>query len=461
LENNTIPVILAGGSGKRLWPLSRKNYPKQFLKIYNEYSLFQNTALKIMKEFRGPLLISTRREYKAIIEQQLKEIKIKAEFIIEPVSRNTAPSIILTYLLTSRAKKNLIFFPCDHYVESYKEINGVLKGNKSRTIVLFGVKPTFPSTQFGYIDLVTSRKKLKEVRSFCEKPNLRNAKRFFNNKSFFWNSGIFYLPKNLEELLKSLFEDFDLLESSIESYKSLSNEVGKINLNKFKRIKSASFDDEILSKTKQVYCFPFKSTRWSDLGSWSEIHNLMKDKNANFHKGEVKSLGSKNTLIISEKDLILLNKVKDLMIIEHENGLLISTIGNLDGIEKLISSEVLGQGENIHSSSSDVRPWGYFKSLESGKKYKVKKLVIKNGHKLSLQKHNYRSEHWVVVEGEGSFTKNGKTKLVKTNDHLLIKVGDTHTISNNGSKDLVIIEVQYGSKILESDIKRIKDDYNR
>tara|TARA_B100000989_G_scaffold19917_1_gene13107 strand:+ start:230 stop:1633 length:1404 start_codon:yes stop_codon:yes gene_type:complete len=460
------PVILSGGFGKRLWPISRKSFPKQFLKIPfgSKLTLFQKTILRTKNElFNKPIVICSA-EHKFIIREQISSLSIQvSDIIVEPVGRNTAPAICISALKNSERNNDLLMiFPSDHLISDEKsfiiQIRKYLK-NSSQHNTLFGLKPLEPNTDFGYIK--TNVNKMNEVKleKFIEKPNLANAKSMLSKKNYFWNSGIFLLKTDF--LLNEFkTKNYDIYKNCNLALKNSKIDLGFLLLEKnyFKRCKNVSFDYEILEKTKDFNVLTLNIS-WNDLGSWKSIWNIQrKDKNGNVKIGKIKTSHAKNSLIISDQDCNIVNDISNLIIICKDNSLLVTS--------KINSNEVKNQLDKTRSREyfygfTEYRPWGSFKIIEKNSKFIVKKLNILPKHKISLQKHLYRSEHWTVVNGIANITLDKKSIVLKKSQSIYIPKKAIHRIENKTEKKLEIIETQIGEKLSEEDIIRYEDPYNR
>jgi len=463
-----IPIILSGGSGKRLWPISTQSLPKQFLNIPfgSKHSLFQKTMLRVHKNFFEKPIIICSEEHKFVIKSQLEEIKIIPEsIIVEPLRRNTAPAICSACLKVFKKKENsmLMVFPSDHLIndeisfitKTYKLVKqGIINSN-----TLFGLTPSGPKTSYGYMKISSNKSGLPRVESFIEKPSLKKAKSMIKQGNFLWNSGIFLL--NIEQTL-DLFKKFSggILSNCKRSLQNAKKDLGFLVLDKesFSKCKNNSFDYEILEKCEDLKVLPLK-LEWSDLGSWQAIwESSKKDEFNNVINGSLKVKNVNNSLIISDKDCNIINDIKDLVIVSHNNSLLITSKKKSEDIKLYLEKT---KSRDFLYGSIEFRPWGSFKIIEKNEKFLVKRLSIKPKHRISLQKHLYRSEHWTVVEGKATITLNKKVILLKKNQSIYIPKNSIHCIANKSNKNLEIIETQIGEILSENDIIRYEDPYNR
>ena len=455
------PIILSGGAGVRLWPLSRKNMPKQFVDIFNSSTnLFEQTLLRVNNiNFLSPIIISNK-EQRFDVLNNVKKNKIKIDkMILEDAPKNTAPAFATASHLCSQ-DDILCFLPSDHYIKKTKSFllaikNASLLADQGNLVIL-GLNSSFPNTNYGYIKYKNngSKSKFYEVEKFVEKPNLKKATTLHQNKAF-WNSGIVII-KN--KFLKLLFEKYapylylNCKNSFINSYQD--NEFTFLEEKSWKKVSPISFDYAILEKKFKKLVVPL-NTSWSDLGTYESLFDITDSI------GDVIKVNTNNCFTYSNDKLLVTSNVDDLIIVNTNNATLVTKKGNSSDIRNIVKRLDLNKRKESISDSFSNRPWGSFTTLGAGEGYKVKKLIILPGHKISLQKHLKRSEHWVVVYGIASITKGKENFTLKTNQSTFIKKGEIHRIENKTNKDLIMIEVQTGNYLEEDDIKRYKDQYNR
>ena len=471
--NKIYPVILSGGSGTRLWPQSRLSFPKQFLKINSDYTLIQETLIRIKnkKIFHPPILICND-EHRFLIAEQLREMDIKPKLIIlEPVGRNTAAAVTIASLIVEKIDENakILVLSSDHKINKtnnfHKIINncsGICDKNK---IIIFGIKPKQPDKSFGYIKkgkLFDKKSNTFYVDEFKEKPSLDKAKKYLKNKNFFLNSGIFFFKASL--MLKEIeLYDKQILNQSNNSIKYSNKDLDFLRLSKkhFSKIISKPIDISVIEKSKNIIVKNF-DIEWSDVGSWPSIFNLSKkDKKNNLIKGSVEIKNVKNSFIQSENQQVMVIGQKDLIIISTKDALLIMPNDKDINIKKDVQNLSKKNNEKVQYHPTVYRPWGSFEVLLTKKNYQVKKLIINSKQKISYQKHKYRSEHWIVVKGKACITKNNKVYNLKKNQSIDIPKGAKHRVENKEKIPLTIIEIQTGDKLLENDIIRFEDIYNR
>ena len=471
-----IPVILCGGTGSRLWPLSRASYPKQYLEINNneKISFLQGTLnrVKDLKEIDDPIVVCNE-EHRFIAAEQLRNINIKPKSILlEPIGRNTAPAITAA-CFKSIEKNNdpyILVLPADHIIQDKKLFFEVIKKAidyvKDGKIVTFGISPNKPETGYGYIESKNALdiKELngEEILRFIEKPIKSKAKEFILDKRFSWNSGIFFFKAStlLNEVLvyqpniykyceKSLLNnDFDL------DFQRLDQEI-------FSLCEKISFDNAIMEKTKLGIVLPLNA-KWNDIGSWESMWEISeKDNSGNVSLGKVIIENCRNSYLRSENKLIVGIGIENLIIVESNDAVLVVNKEKVQDVKKVVEFlKINGQSEaTIHKTI--FRPWGKYTSIGNGINWQVKKIIVKSGQSLSLQLHNHRSEHWIVVDGIALVEIDEKEKIVNKNESIYIPLGSKHRLSNKGKNNLILIEVQSGSYLGEDDIVRFKDNYGR
>lgn len=453
-------VILCGGSGTRLWPVSRSLFPKQFVKLFDQESLFQKT-LKRNAGFAANFTVVINQEQYFMGLDQTEELKLTGghKFILEPMGRNTAPAIAMA-ALAAKPDDILLVVPSDHLIEkqsAYEEaVNKAKELAENGKLVTFGIKPNYPETGYGYIEASQL-----EVKSFKEKPTLEVAKDYLKAGNYYWNSGMFcFKAKTFLEELKSHAPD--IYEASERTFKNArTDSVIRLSAEDMKAIRSESIDYAVMEKSKVVNVIP-SDIGWSDLGSFDSLYEaLPKDKNGNTLSENSIHLGSKNNLIISNKRLISTIDVEDMMIVDTADAIVIAKKGSTQKVKELVAEVKKSHLEmtNIHTTAH--RPWGTYTILDDNSGYKVKQIVVRPGAKLSLQYHHHRSEHWIVVRGIATVTVDDKVFDLKQNESTYIPKESTHRLENKQNVDLILIEAQVGTYLGEDDIVRLQDDYKR
>lgn len=457
-------VILAGGSGTRLWPISTKNFPKQFSINIKNKSLFQLSVERAMNLSTGDLVISCNADHEFIVLDQLQKINKDFSLIVEPVSRNTLATFCIS-ALTHEAEDILLFLPSDHVIKDIrsfkKSINKAINASKLDKIVCFGIKPNSPSVNFGYIKSGKGLGEAFEVKGFYEKPNITKARKFIKDNTFFWNSGIFVIKAGF--LLKELELHQPALLKKIERLVKENTDPRHVKLNKsgFEKIKANSFDYGVVEKSKSILMVK-ADFKWDDLGTWSSYKNYnAKDKNNNLLEGNVIASETKNTFIKSKDKPIIAFGIDNQLIIDSPDAIFVGDLNKTNQIKSLMHKIDNSKIDSLKEINLEVRPWGSFETIYERTGYKVKKISVKPKQQLSLQLHNMRSEHWVIVEGRAKVTIGNKTINLKKNQDCFIPRKTKHSVRNPSSEDLIFIEVQIGEYLGEDDIKRFKDIYNR
>ena len=477
MKNNLIvPIILCGGSGTRLWPLSRKSYPKQFLNFNSEnnYSLLQNTVKRVKdkKIFKNPILICNE-EHRFIVAEQMRQINVKpTAIILEPYSRNTAPAITLSALfsLNLGENSNILILSSDHLINDEQKfieiINLGSKYSNEGRLVTFGVIPHTPETGYGYIEseniLCNSVPKGENIKKFIEKPNLKAAEKLLKRKSFSWNSGIFIFRAKtlLEEINKFNPSIYRCCEKALEEIQ-FDLDFIRVRGNYYRDCPNISIDFAVMEKTSLGTVLPL-DVGWNDIGSWKAVWDTSKkDKQGNVMQGNVVAKEIKNTFLRSEHRLVVVKGVDNLIIIETADAILIAKKEDSQDIKNIVELLKEKNFQEAIEHRKVYRPWGHFISLENELGWQIKKIEVKVGESISLQKHHHRSEHWIIVKGTALVEIDDSKKLIVENQSAYIPLGATHRLSNPGKVPLVLIEVQTGEYLSEDDIVRIDDKYGR
>ncbi len=451
-------VILCGGSGTRLWPLSRVLFPKQFVKLFGKESLYQKTISRNQKMAQSFTVVINQDQYFMGLDQ-FEEIKSSQpkKFILEPMGRNTAPAIALAALSAS-PDDILLVVPSDHLIENQAAyelaVNKAAELASQGKLVTFGIKPSYAETGYGYIEA-----KDFDVLSFKEKPDAPTAQKYLAAGNYFWNSGMFCFQAKsfLQELQKHAP---DIFEQSMKAFKNTNTTQDvRIKAEDMLAIRSDSIDYAVMEKSKEVKVVP-ADIGWSDLGSFDSLYEaLPKDAHGNTIAENVIHLDSKNNLIIGGKRLISTIDVHDLMIVDTTDALVIAKKGSTQKVKDLVHEVKKRNPDmaNIHTTAH--RPWGTYTMLENGGEYRVNQITVRPGAKLSLQFHNHRSEHWIVVKGIATVTVDNKNFTIKKNESTFIPKECHHQLENLETEDLVLIEAQVGDYLGSDDIVRLQEDY--
>jgi len=475
-DNILLPVILSGGCGTRLWPLSRESFPKQYLTVdpNDNKSFLQKTQLRLngLKNLENPFIICNE-EHRFIVAEQMREIDIKPKkILLEPFGRNTAPAITLAALLALEeySNPNLLILSADHEIKNIEKFLKVVEAGidycENDKLVTFGVIPQSPETGYGYIQAdkpFESRQLIaSKIIKFTEKPNYETAKKFLNDGCFTWNSGIFlFKAKNiLEEIKKFAPEILNYCKKSI-SNKLFDLEFQRLDKNIFGECPNISIDYAVMEKTNKGVVLPM-DVGWSDIGNWQSMwENSQKDMNGNSVNGKVILEQTKNCLFKSENRLVVGLGVEDLIVVETNDVVLVANKSKSEEIKKIVNELKENGISEGYEHKKIYRPWGHYISVLEESTWKVKVIIVKPGQKLSLQMHHHRSEHWIVVNGTANIEIDEKEITLHENQSSYIPLGSKHRLSNPGKIPLKLIEVQSGSYVGEDDIKRFEDNYGR
>ena len=472
---NIQPVILCGGSGTRLWPLSRQSFPKQFVPLLGNQSLLELTINRL-KVFSNKVVCVASEPHRFMVQECLDTTSMLGELLLEPVARNTAAAMTLAALKElgnqhSSEKNLLLFCPADHHVpdvSTFKaSIEAGIEAAAHGAIVTFGVTPSFPSTAYGYIE---QGKSLghggRQVARFIEKPNADKAKELVLEGGVLWNAGIFLVsPQTLLDAM-ALYAP-DILESCKKAMHQASSEkVGAHHFVRpekeaFENCRSDSIDYAVMEKHTNVVVLPFHG-QWSDVGSWNAVAELSEaDPHGNKAVGSGVFLNSKNTYVYAPHRTVAALGVEDLLIVDTPDALLVAHSSQVEKVKDLVGVLNAQNSTQTVTHRKVARPWGWYDSVDSGDRFQVKRIGVKPGASLSLQKHHHRAEHWIVVAGTAQVTRGEETFLLSENESTYIPIGEVHRLSNPGKVFLEMIEVQSGSYLGEDDIVRLEDIYGR
>ena len=466
------PVILSGGSGSRLWPLSRQNQPKQFLALMGDRSLFQETVLRASRlpGMQPPVTVCSE-DHRFMVGEQLQEVGIaNGGILLEPIARNTAPAIALAalHLIRDDVDATMLVMPADHLIEDESAFqNAVNSATELATddwLVTFGIRPDYAETGYGYIlrgaQLSANGYRIER---FVEKPDLETAERYVAAGTYAWNSGMFMFraQRYLDELARYAP---GILAAARAAYATATADLDFIRLSKaeFSASPDDSIDYAVMEKTEQAAMVPV-SCGWSDIGSWSSLWAAAtRDADGNRHDGDVLSVDTRNTLVrASERRMIATIGVEDLVIIDTPDATLVARKDRVQDVKKVVDL-IKAAGRQEHLFHRKVyRPWGNYDSIDVGERFQVKRIVVKPGAALSLQKHHKRAEHWIVVSGVAEVTCDDKVFDLHENESTYIPLGSVHRLRNRGEEPVELIEVQSGHYLGEDDIVRFEDVYGR
>jgi len=471
-------VILCGGTGTRLWPLSRQHYPKQFLKLVGDTTLFQQSVSRAIALENDDIqiekiLIVTNENHRFLVLEQLDELKLKTpvRILLEPEPKNTAPALTLAVLAAQETNPDsvLVVTPADHYVKNLHQftlvMHAAIKAVQGKTIVTLGINPTRPDTGFGYIHYEGDAQ-VKNVLTFKEKPSFETAQRMIDQGQHAWNGGMFILQSNtwLHAIQQSSPEIANSMNKSWEN-KITDQWFERPDPELFKQSPSDSIDYAVMEKTKELGVdvrLVVLVAGWSDLGSFDALDEIEeKDEDSNIFKGDVVSVNTQNTIAISSKKNISLLGVENLIVIETADSVLVANKKDAQSIKELVKFLDEKHQHLLNEHKKVNRPWGWFETVDEGSNFKVKRIQVNPGAKLSYQSHQFRNEHWVVVKGKAIIIQDDKKMTLEHDQSTYIKKGVKHQLINNEKTNLEIIEVQTGTKVIEEDIQRFEDGYGR
>jgi len=477
---NITPVILCGGTGTRLWPLSRLAYPKQFITLKGSKSLFQQAVMRL-NQLRtidfvvNDSLIVTNEEHRFIALEQLHQIDdVSAKLFLEPIGRNTGPALTMAAMIAEQDAKDsiLVVTPSDQIIQDsdvfFQTLRNCIKAANEDVIVTMGITPEKVETGYGYIKHGAKKGRFNEfnVEQFIEKPNLEKAKEYVESKNYLWNSGIFVVKASVWlNTIKHL--RLDIFEATLNAFNKnkKDNQFIRPDQEIFSKIPSESIDYAVIEKCKDAV-IPLKviplNAGWNDLGSWDSLWSF-EDKNekGNVTYGDVVIEDTKDSLIHSTHRLVGAVGVDNIVIVETADAVLVANRKNTQGIKAVVAKLNIEKRSEGVSHSKVHRPWGWYMIIDEGKNFKVKRIQLNPGASLSLQKHSKRAEHWVVVKGTARVQSGGKEIKLIENESTFIPLGELHRLSNSEKTPLEIIEVQSGEYLGEDDIERVEDNYGR
>ena len=454
-------IVLCGGSGTRLWPISRTLMPKQFIKLFNDRSLFQLTVERNSKLCKERLIVSNQDQFFIALDQLEEENIRNNTYLLEPVGRNTAPAIALACMMLD-ADEVVLVTPSDHVIKNEKAYFEAVKKAEayaeSGHLVTFGIQPSYAETGYGYIEADGE-----DVRSFKEKPDLVTAEKYLAGGNYYWNSGMFCFRAGtfLEALQRYAPEIYDTCKTALESAQEISPGQYRITPEAMAAIPSDSIDYAVMEKSENVKVIP-SDIDWNDLGSFDALYEeLPKDNDGNTQNDHLIAVSSKNNLILSHEKTIALVDIEDLIVVDTPDALLITKKGSSQKVKEVVQRLKTEESELTQVHTLAHRPWGTYEVLLSHDNYKIKRIVVKPGKRLSLQKHFHRNEHWIVVSGTATVTVGDEVKLIRPNESTYIKMGEVHRLENQGKIPVVLIEAQVDEYTGEDDIVRIEDDFKR
>lgn len=463
-----IPVILSGGSGTRLWPLSRGQYPKQFLPLVSEKTMLQETVTRLagLASLQPPIAVCNE-DHRFMVAEQLWEIGSKpSAIILEPVGKNTAPAVAMA-ALSANPDDILLILPADHVIGEVAVFQEAVRCAEELAgqgmLVTFGIVPTGPETGYGYIRRGKAAANGSfAVEKFVEKPDLETAEHYVASAEYFWNSGMFAFKaeRYLQELEKF---NPEMLAACRASFAAAKIDMDFVCLDKdtFAACPADSIDYAVMEKTDRAIVIPLDAD-WNDVGSWAALWDVTKkDQAGNAIKGDVLTLDTENSYIHSESKLVAAIGIRGMVVVETDDAVMIAPKERVQEVKEIVAQLKAAGRKEAYSHHKVYRPWGYYNSVDVGERHQTKRIVVRPGAKLSLQMHHHRAEHWIVVKGTAMVTKGDQKILLSENESTYIPLGTVHCLENPGVIPLEMVEVQSGSYLGEDDIIRYEDQYGR
>ncbi|TCS34075.1 mannose-1-phosphate guanylyltransferase/mannose-1-phosphate guanylyltransferase/mannose-6-phosphate isomerase [Acetobacter aceti NBRC 14818] len=470
--STVIPVILSGGSGTRLWPMSRASFPKQLWPLLSAQSLLQETALRARGISLSAPVIVCNEAHRFLIAEQLREAGIESpKILLEPVGRNSAPAIAAAALLVAQTDPQAVLWlmAADAAITKPEALNTAMQnaiaGAEQGLVVTFGMKPTRPETGYGYIEVgqtISGLEGISTVKAFREKPDEEQAEFFLKSGDYLWNSGMFVF--RADTLLREMEEHAPEVMTAVRAaYEARKGDLffERLGIEEFKTAPDISIDYAIAERSSNVAVVP-ADLGWSDVGSWDALWDISpKDTAGNVAVGDVLIEDSKNSYVRSEKYLTAVAGVDDLVVVTTDDAVLVTHRDRAQDVKKIVDRLKKAKRPEAASHNRCYRPWGFYESLIQNDRFQVKRIVVQPGEKLSLQKHFHRAEHWIVVGGVALVTRDEDKVLVRENESIYLPQGCIHRMENPGKIPLTLIEVQTGAYLGEDDIVRLEDTYNR
>ena len=464
------PVILSGGAGTRLWPASRSMYPKQLLPLAGEKTMLQATALRMrgLENAGDHCLVVTNEAHRFSVVEQLQAIEVRAELLLEPEGRNTAPAVALAALQAAESNPAaiLLLMPADHVIRDVEAFRTAVQQGvaaaESGQLVTFGIVPTAPETGYGYIRADADAGGVVPVQQFVEKPDGKTARAYLDSGNYFWNSGMFLFSASayLDELANAAPDIAASCKKSMQN-KSLDGSFIRPDRDSFLACPADSIDYAVMEKSSNAAMIPLDAG-WSDVGSWSALQDVTpSDADGNALNGDVLVHDCKDSFVQAESRLVAAVGLRDLIIVETKDSVLVADRHRSQQVKELVNQLKAQDRPEKDLHRQVFRPWGSYDSIDNEENFQVKRLIVKPGAVLSLQKHAHRSEHWVVVKGKARITRNDEEFDLNVNESTYISIGDVHRIANPFDEPCHIIEVQCGDYLGEDDIVRLEDNYGR
>ncbi|WP_374546216.1 mannose-1-phosphate guanylyltransferase/mannose-6-phosphate isomerase [Rhodoblastus sp.] len=465
-----IPVIMCGGAGTRVWPASRETMPKQFIPLLGNLSTFQETLRRLDPEIFDEPTVVTNHDYRFLVQEQMKQVGLSGDIVLEPERRDSAAAVAVACELASQRAADAVVavFAADHAVRDVETFRALCRKAGAAAaegfIVTLGIKPTHPATGYGYIRpgaLVVPEAGVAKVEAFVEKPDAETAKRYID-EGYLWNSGNFFFRA---DVMRGELQNFapEIAAAATEAFAHAQRDLGFFALDKasFSRAPKTSIDYAVMERTEHAAVIP-ADIGWSDVGNWQAVWELSdRDAAGNSVRGNGVAVESRNVHIRSDEKLTAVLGVDDVIVVTTDDAVLVLGAQHGDRVKQLVDELKRRKFKEAKEHSRVYRPWGYYQSIDNGDRHQVKRIVVKPGHKLSLQKHYHRAEHWIVVRGTAEVTRDNEVTMVHENESIYLPIGSVHRLVNPGKIDLELIEVQTGSYLGEDDIVRIEDVYHR
>ena len=464
-----IPVIMSGGSGTRLWPLSRKHKPKQFLALFGENTMFQEALNRLvgLADLEPPIIVCNN-DHRFMAAEQLHTLEIdKPTIILEPIGRDTAPALAIAALQAEREGCDpiLLVLAADHVIPDLKAFHEAINKAKQQAeaglLVTFGIVPTSPNTGYGYIQS-DEKNTISKVKAFFEKPNLKTAEAYVTSGDYYWNSGMFMFKTSTLITELERFQP-EIINACRESLAKGQQDLDFIRLDEytFKSCKAISIDYAVMEQTDKAVVVPLDAG-WNDVGSWSSLWECAEqDSDSNVLQGDVMIDNVQQSYIHSEHRLVAVLGLDNIVVVETADAVMVAQKDSAQHVKNIVNRLAIDNRTEAENHRLCYRPWGYYDSIDNGERFQVKRITVNPGASLSLQMHHHRAEHWVVVKGSAEVTCEGKIILLSENESTYIPLGHKHRLHNPGLVPLQIIEVQSGSYLGEDDIVRFDDVYDR
>jgi mannose-1-phosphate guanylyltransferase/mannose-6-phosphate isomerase len=465
-----IPVIMCGGAGTRVWPASRETMPKQFIALLGDRSTFQNTLLRLNAQVFDEPVIVTNHDYRFLVQEQMQQVGVTGQIVLEPERRDSAAAVaIACELAAARAPDAVVaVFAADHVVQKVEAFQALcVKASEAAAqghIVTLGVTPTHAATGYGYIRpgaLAVAESGVARVEAFVEKPDAATAEKYIE-QGYLWNSGNFFFRADVMRGELAAFEP-EIAAAAAQAFAAARKDLGFLALDAaaFGKAPKTSIDYAVMERTSHAAVIP-ADIGWSDVGNWQAVWDLSdKDDRGNAVRGHGVVVAGENCYVRADDKLTAVLGVSDVIVVATDDAVLVLGAQYGDKVKNLVDELKRRKRKEAREHSRVYRPWGYYQSIDAGERHQVKRIVVRPGHKLSLQKHFHRAEHWIVVRGAAEVTRDADTVMVHENESIYLPIGSVHRLVNPGKIDLELIEVQTGSYLGEDDIVRIEDVYRR